>query len=78
MAASSPFLHKLKAPVLVAHFEDDNVVEFAQTAALQKQAEKLNQKNMFFVTGPGKHGFENIAAEEKFYDRIVSFFNKYP
>ena len=25
-----------------------------------------------------EHGFENIAAEEKFYDKIVDFFNRHP
>ena len=71
-------LQKLTTPVLVIHFKDDNVIEFDQAAALQQQAEKLQLKNIFFITAPGEHGFENIAAEEKFYDKIVDFFNRHP
>ncbi len=76
LKAISPYFHtdKIKSPVLMYHFKGDTVIDFEQSDKFYRKM-KQHGKNIHFITGTGKHGFENGRAESAAYENIIRFVN---
>ena len=68
------FAHKISSPVMMYHFKDDEIIEYAQGEAYAKKLKELG-KDVRFISGKGEHGFTSDLEEENQYRRIVDFFN---
>ena len=68
------FAHKISSPVMMYHFKDDEIIEYAQGEAYAKKLKELG-KDVRFISGKGEHGFTSDLAEENQYKKIVKFFN---
>ena len=62
----------ISAPILMLHFFDDKVIEFAQSKKFYNELKKYN-KRVQFISDNGEHGFENYQAEENQYRIIIQF-----
>jgi len=73
----SPFYNvdKIQAPVLLYHFQQDPVISFQQSERFVDRM-KSSGKKIIFISGPGKHGFPDSAAEVSAYHRTIDFFRE--
>lgn len=73
----SPFFsaESIRAPVLLYHFEQDDVISFGQSERFFEKMKSLGKK-IVFIRGVGKHGFPEPSAEAAAYERAVRFLNE--
>ncbi|GAA0855092.1 S9 family peptidase [Aliiglaciecola litoralis] len=70
-------VHKLKAPVLIAHGEKDVRVPIEHAEALRDAMEKHGKKFEWFVKDTETHGFYDETNRTEFFQKVSEFLRKH-
>ncbi len=79
LKAFSPVYHpeKLKAPLLLAHGDDDKRVPIEHAERLKKALTKAGKSFEWLEFAGEGHGFASEGNREKFYTRVLQFLDKH-
>jgi len=78
LRAQSPVNHvsKLKAPLLLAHGEEDERAPFKHAEALMAQLDKHNKPYQTFFRGTAGHGFFDDKSRSEYFEEVAGFLQK--
>lgn len=70
-------VHEMTTPLLMAHGDDDGVVEFFQATEFYNFARRAEKQMVLLVYGGEDHGFSQEANQIDYHRRILEWFGHY-
>lgn len=70
-------INRLKAPVLIAHGEQDERVPVEHAEALKDKLDEAGKPYEWFVRSTETHGFFNEQNRTEYYEKVTSFLGKF-
>lgn len=71
------YVEKIKAPLLLAHGEDDKRAPFEHVERLRNALDDANKPYEWFVLDKEEHGFYNPENQKAYMRKVISFLNRH-